>query len=61
MVTIQEIGWKACLRCKKSIPLLEQGSLCKSCQSFLDKINYKRETKKQYLSNALSKAYGKKK
>lgn len=50
MVTIQEIGWKSCLRCKKEIPLSEQGSICKSCVSILEKREYKRETKKQYLS-----------
>lgn len=55
MVIIQEIGWKACLRCKKFIPLFEQGSICKSCVSILDKRNYKKETKRQYESRKVKK------
>ena len=50
MVILSEVAHKKCLRCKKEIPILEQGSICKSCQSFIDKVNYKKETKKQYLS-----------
>lgn len=55
MVKMLEIGWKACLRCKKSIPLLEQGSICKSCVSILEKRNYKSETKRQYESKRVKK------